>query len=377
MTIVVNAGLLGIPHYYNDRSFLTDCFTLLAAKFPHHQFIFITDNTTVTVPVPAKNIDVIAEGSQKASPLRTLYWLHYKIPALLRKYNATVYINSNTCCLRTKLPQCILLNDLSFLHHSKIFTKTWLWFYKKNMPHFLKKATAVITTSVFLKNQIIDTYKTEENKITFIHPCINKLFTPVSSHEKNNLLEKYTNGKEFFLYSGKIDTHQNLVLLLKAFSFFKKRQKSNMQLILASITAVTDPSFIQSLASYKYKSEVHVLGGLQQEALVKITAAAYALVYPVLYDGFSAAPLQAMQAGVPVITSNIASLPEVCGNAALYINPGDFIDIADKMMLVFKDENKRNELIEKGFDIVKKYNSDTTADALWQVILKCVNQPIT
>jgi glycosyltransferase involved in cell wall biosynthesis len=377
MTIVVNAGLFSIPHYYNDRSFLTDCFTLLAAKFPHHQFIFITDNTTGTVPVTAKNIHTIAEWPKKPSPLRTLYWLRYKIPALLRKHNAAVYISSNTCCLRTKLAQCILLDDLSFLHQSKIFTKTWLWFYKKNTPHFLKKAAAVITTSVFLKKQIIDTYKTEESKMSLIYPGINKLFAPVSSHEKNILLEKYTNGKEFFLYSGKIDTHQNLVLLLKAFSFFKKRQKSNMQLILASITAVTDPLFIQSLASYKYKSEVHVLGGLQQEALAKITAAAYALVHPVLYNGFSAAPLQAMQAGVPVITSNIASLAEVCGNAALYINPDDFNDIADKMMLVFKDENKRNELIEKGFDIVKKYNSNNTADTLWQIILKCVNQPIT
>lgn len=144
-----------------------------------------------------------------------------------------------------------------------------------------------------------------------------------------------------------------------------------MQLVLATTTVFTDAAFTKSLAAYKYRDEIMLLDKLPPETLAAITAAAYALVYPVFYDGFCTPALEAMQAGVPVITSNKAAMPEICSNAALYINPDDFNDIADKMMLLFKDENKRNELIASGLQQAAKYNWPITTELLWQAIEKC------
>ncbi|MGF2412761.1 MAG: glycosyltransferase, partial [Ferruginibacter sp.] len=223
------------------------------------------------------------------------------------------------------------------------------------------------------KHEIITHYKIESKKIEVAYQCAGKYFKPVIWLQKDVAKEHYTDGKEYFLYSGVIDSNNNLITLLKAFSFFKKRQKSNMQLVLASKTTVTDKVFIKDLASFKYRAEVKLCENLQPETLAQITASAYAMVYPLLYQGNGISLIEAMQADVPVITADNTAIPEICGDAALYTNPNDFNDIADKMMLLFKDEDKRNQHIIKGRQQAGLYNADKTAAAIWQAIIKCVD----
>lgn len=371
MTIAVNACFLDDDHLPNNGNFIIECFTRLAKKFPQHQFLFISDKAINEKYISTKNILSVITGPKIKNPLLLQYWLNFKVPAVLRKHKVDVFVSIGNCSLRTKLPQCLLINDFSFLQHPEFFTRSWYRFYKKNTPAFLNKATTITTAAGFLKKDIVDSYKINTDKINVVYQGINKIFTPADWQQKEAVKEKYTAGKEYFLYTGEINSNKNLVNLLKAFSFFKKRQKSNMQLVLATTTAFTDVAFTKSLAAYKYRDEVKLLYQLPVETLAAITAAAYAVVYPVFYDSFCTPALEAMQAGVPVITSNKAAMPEICGNAALYINPGDFNDIADKMMLLFKDENKRNELIVSGIPQAAKYNWPETTELLWQAIEKC------
>jgi glycosyltransferase involved in cell wall biosynthesis len=163
------------------------------------------------------------------------------------------------------------------------------------------------------------------------------------------------------------------VNLLKAFSIFKKRQKSNMKLVLAGRLAWKYDSFIQNLKKYKFKEDVIMLGYLSEDDLVKITGAAYALVYPSLLEGFGVPVLEAMKCNVPVITSVGSSMEEIAKDAALYADAKNFEDIAGKMMLIYKDEKMRKELIEKGKIIAAQYSWQRTAELLWQSILKAVN----
>jgi glycosyltransferase involved in cell wall biosynthesis len=107
--------------------------------------------------------------------------------------------------------------------------------------------------------------------------------------------------------------------------------------------------------------------------LAQLTASAYALVYPSVYDSFGTSAIQAMQCDVPVITGNAGAMHEICGGAALHINADDFNDIAEKMMLLFKDEDLRNQLIIKGRQQAGLFNWDKTAAAVWEAINKCAN----
>ena len=145
-----------------------------------------------------------------------------------------------------------------------------------------------------------------------------------------------------------------------------------MKLVLAGRLAWKYQSFTESLKSYKYRDDVLLTGYAEEKELAKIIAAAYALVYPSLHEGFGVPVLEAMRGEVPVITSANSSMQEIAKEAALYADPNSHTDIANKMMLLYKDENRRKELIQQGKEVAQQYNWDKTADLLWQSILKAI-----
>jgi glycosyltransferase involved in cell wall biosynthesis len=114
-------------------------------------------------------------------------------------------------------------------------------------------------------------------------------------------------------------------------------------------------------------------GYIAEKELAKIIGSAYTLIYPSLFEGFGVPVLEAMQCNVPVITSANSSMQEIAKDAALYVDANDHNDIADKMMRIYKDENLRDELIQKGKEVITQYSWNKTADLLWQSILKAIN----
>jgi glycosyltransferase involved in cell wall biosynthesis len=195
-------------------------------------------------------------------------------------------------------------------------------------------------------------------------------FRPVSMEEKANTKEKYTGGQEFFLHVGAIQPRKNLLNLLKAFSIFKKRLQSNMKLVLAGRLAWKNEEFWKLIKTYKYRDDVVITDYLPENELALLMGSAYALVYPSLFEGFGVPVVEAMRANVPVLTSQNSSMQEIGETAALYFNPHDHADIAEKMMLIYKDETLRKNLIEKGTAQAMKYTWKTSAEDFWRCILK-------
>jgi glycosyltransferase involved in cell wall biosynthesis len=158
--------------------------------------------------------------------------------------------------------------------------------------------------------------------------------------------------------------------LLKAFSLFKKWQNSNMQLLVAGRLAWQYEDLIEKLKTYKYREDVVMLNYVSDEQLAKITASAYALVYPSLFEGFGLPIIEAMQAGTPVICSDTSSMPEASADAALFADPNSPDAIAKQMLAIYKDESLRDELVQKGKRRAAEFSWDTTADLVWTAILK-------
>ncbi len=371
MTIAVNTRFLLKDYLEEYGYFLQETFSRIVKNHPEHLFVFIFDRPYDERFLFEKNVKAVVIGPAPRFPLLWKYWYDIKIPAVLRKYKADVFVSCDGfCSLRTKVPQCLVVHDLAFLHYPAVYKKSHVSFYKKYTPKFLEKASVVSTVSTFSKKDILDNYKIEDNKIDVVFSGAKNSFKPITGLEKINTKNKYTEGKEYFVYTGAIHPGKNLMNLLKAFSVFKKRQKTSMKLMLVGRIAEEYKSFSKSLRSYKYRNDVVMTGYMEEAELVKITGAAYGMVYPSLLEGFGVPILEAMKCDVPVITSANSAMQEIAGSAALYIDPDSHIDIANKMMLLYKDENLRNELIQKGREIVKEYNWDKTAELLWQSILK-------
>lgn len=371
MIIAVNTRLQKDEQPEGYEQFLFGILNRLTKKYPQHRFLYIFDKAYDEKSIFAKNVLPIIAGPETSNSLRLQYWLNYKIPALLRKHKADVFVSmEGICSLRTKLPQCLLVCDLGFLQQPQLIKRSQVRFFKKFTASFLAKAKSIATVSEFFKSSLVNQYKISAADVAVIKPGIDAIFKPIDWEEKERIKEKYTEEKAYFLFSGDSNRYSNLIKLLKAFSFFKKRQKSNMMLLIAG---KTDESFKKELKTYKFRSDVLLLENLQPLELAAITGAAYTLVYPVLYTAFAMPVLQAMQCAVPVVTSNTGALPSICGEAALYCNPGDFKDIAENMMLAFKNETKAGELVKTSNDLLQQNRWDNAADLLMQCILKAVN----
>lgn len=375
MVIAVNTRFLLNDHLEGYGYFIQETFKRITAKYPEHQFIFIFDRPYDERFVFGPNVKAIVTGPQARHPLLWKYWYDIKIPAILRKYKADVFVSCDGfCSIRTKVPQCLVVHDLAFLHYPFFNKRSHVSFLKRNTPKFLKKAAVIATVSEFSKKDILDNYKIEADKIDIVFSAAKKIFHPLSDDVKRTIKEKYTDGKEYFVYAGAIHPRKNLLNLLKAFSVFKKRMQTNRKLVLAGRLAWKYESFTEDLKRYKYRDDVVMTGYISEEELAKIIGSAYGLIYPSLFEGFGVPVLEAMQCNVPVITSKNSSMQEIAKDAALYADPEDHADISEKMMLLYKDEELGKDLIEKGKEIAKDYSWDRTAELLWKSILRIRNK---
>lgn len=328
------------------QNFIYQCFLLIAEQHPQHKFIFIFEKEhNLSINLPQNILPAFIKKTKP--PLLQKILKDQKYLSILKKHSADVIVSSNI--ISSKVPQCLLFN-------------------KNYSIRDLKKLKVIVTTSGFSKQNIIEKYPIEKEKICVANIYADEKFHPLEFEERERIKEEYADGKEYFLFSNSIK-EDNLFNLLKAFSVFKKRLKSSMQLVIASADEASE-EFLKIFKTYKFKDDVKLFENFPKDQIAIVTAAAYAMIDPSTFNSFTLPPLEAMKCNLPVMINNGAAFKEYCGEAALYINPGDHKDIAEKMMLVFKDEKLRSELIEKGKEQIKKYSLNKTAEQLWESILK-------
>lgn len=371
MIIAVNTRFLLAGYLEGYGNFIYETFKRITEQHPEHEFIFIFDRPYDKKFVFGPNVKPLVTGPAARHPLLWKLWYNIKVPLLLRKYKADVFVSADGfCSLGTKTPQCLVVHDLAFLHYPSFIKRSHLSFYKRYTPKFLSKARSIATVSEFSRQDIARQYKIDTAAIDLVYNGVKEIFRPLSQEEMTATKEQYTGGKEYFVYTGSIHPRKNLMNLLKAFSVFKKRQQTNMKLVLAGRLAWKYDSFKESLRSYKYRDDVVLMGYVEDEELAKITASAYGLIYPSLFEGFGVPVIEAMRSAVPVITAGASAMEEITKGAALYADVTSYTAIADKMMLLYKDEKLRKELIQKGKEVAEQYSWDKTARLLWQTIEK-------
>lgn len=344
----------------------------LAASHPDHTFIFIanTDNGIIT----EKNMQTLIIPAKANGPIRWRIWYDLTLPSAVKKLKADILISTENISIKIKIPQIVLFPALSFLNNDQFYKRSHVDFYRKKLPELLSKAFTIIVPSNVIKRKLTETYKLQEDKVNVLPADVLKPYKPLHWKETALVKEKYSEGKEYFLYVGEISEENNLINLLKAFSRFKKMQKSNMQLILAGNIAENYSSFAESLATYKYKNDVSLLQNLPEEEIIQLTAAAYAFIDVSINMDTNIAALNAIHCEVPVILSKNEAMKECFRTTALFANTANYEDIAVKMMHLFKNEDDRNELIGNGKQLIQGLKPGEISDFLWQCIVSATKQ---
>jgi glycosyltransferase involved in cell wall biosynthesis len=375
MVIAVNTRFLRKGALEGYGYFIQEVFTRLAALHPEHRFYFIFDRPYDPSFMFSPNVIPLVIGPPARHPLLWKFWYDLRLPRLLKKIKADVFVSPDGyCSLATKVPQCLVVHDLGFLHYPKGYQKSHLLYLKRYVPRFLKRAQSVATVSIFSKKDIMERYGIPEEKISVVYSAAKEVFQPISFMEREVVKEKHSGGAEYFIYVGAIQPRKNLENLLRAFSFFKKRQQSGMKLVLAGRLAWKNEDFLKLLRTFRFRDDVILTGYLEEKDLARLLAGAYALVYPSFFEGFGVPVVEAMKCHVPVLTSEGTSMQEIAGEAALYFNPREVNEMAEAMMRIYKDERLRSGLILKGKETVLQYSWDRTAALVGSAIERAVNQ---
>ena len=297
----------------------------------------------------AKDLNVKVIGNKTGH-----LWEQIDLQLYLKQKNNPLLLNfANTAPLFYK-NQIVTIHDLAFLRYPNWFSKKFYIYYRFLIPKIVKNGKKIITVSNFSKKEIISLLGIDEKKIEIIYNGIS------SNFNYNPKIYK----KNYILAVSSLDPRKNFKNLI--LSFGKINLKNYKLVIVGSENKVFSNTEIKNLM--KKIQNVEFTGYVSDKKLVKLYQEAKIFVYPSLYEGFGIPPLEAMASGTPVISSNVASLPEVCGDAAYYVNPYDVNDIAKGIETVLKDKKLQKELIQKGLERIKLYNWEKSANKLIKII---------
>ena len=340
----------------NPESFIELALLQISKNNPAHQFIFFVDESFITETALSKNIVIVKSRSSAKSSFLSALWHNYQLPALLKKHKPALLINTKSVTpASTKIPQWMVIENQSIFDQSK-----------RKLTNVISQAAVIIANSTYLKT-LLSGCTTDTEKIKVVYNAPEKIYAPLTWEEKQIVLKQYSNEKEYFFCNASNCNEDKLISLLKAFSIFKKWQKSNMQLIIASDNL--SKSFKENYKHYKHKEDVILLEEFSAKDLAAITGSAYGYINPDENTGYSKI-LAAIQCNIPVVTISNEISEEVFVDAVIYCKPDNIDEMAKNMILLYKDENRRNELIKKGVAISHKHSYAGSLQALNNLIFK-------
>jgi len=312
----------------------------------NNQFILIKDEfLTDNVAIP-ENI-VVETFKSPANFLTSKVWNTYQLPSLIKKYQPDQLIQINSFFpIKSIMPSYLLLDGINCMN-----------VIKKNSVKIFNQTKKIVVSSQHFKNEILKQFPVDPEKIEVIYHATKPAFFPVDLLQKEMVKSQFTDGKEYFLCNAAHCFEKDLILILKAFSKFKKWLKTNMRLIIINSSKLMTPPFSDSLETYKYRSEVIILNKLDENSLVNLVATAYCMILPGNQSNYVDI-LQAMQCQVPSIAFRNEILEEICEDAILFTEKEDQEGLAKNMMLIYKDEGLRNKTISNGSKISGKYCYD-------------------
>ena len=334
---------------------------------PDIEFCFLFDRPYAPEFIFGENVKPVVLFPPARHPFLWFWWFEISVRHWLNKNNPDLFLSTDGyCCLTTAVPQVMVIHDLAFEHFSDHVYGLTHRYYKYFTPLFARKVQRIATVSEYSKNDIVSLYNIDAAKIDVVYNGPKEVYRTVNNEVKEGVKGTYTHGCNYFLYVGSIHPRKNIKNLLLAFEQFKAETSSDMKLLIVGRKAWDFEDVDKAHANMKFKEEVKFLGHLLPAELAQITASAYAMVYVSLFEGFGIPIVEAMSCGVPVITSNTTSMPEVAGDAALLVDPLSISEISGALKNIALNSEVREELISRSNTQVKKFSWALTGNKLWK-----------
>lgn len=304
---------------------------------------------------------------------------HAVFPAFLHKLAPDlVHIPLNRVPLLIMRPYVVTVHDMSsllFEQSSGLRMQLRRYRFRRG----LARARRVIAVSDATRRDVQNMMGIPANRIRRVYNAPDAGFYNLSGHspeEHQRILERYQIQYPFLLYAGNVRRHKNVPRLVEAFAVLRAQlgdhpKYRDLRLVIIGNTISQHPGVRQTVIKSRIEHLVRFLGYVPFDTLRCFYESAAAFVFPSRYEGFGLPPLEAMACGTPVVTSNVSSLPEVVGDAAILVNPENVFDIARGIREALLDEPLRAELIRRGHAQAARFSWERTARAVLEIYLDC------
>lgn len=374
MVIVVNTRLLVHNKLDGIGRFGYESLIRITRNHPEVHFVFLFDREVHEDFIFSENITPVKLLPPARRPWLWNLWLNFSVKGVLRDLNPDLFLSIDGYLpLNVKTPCLPVIHDLNFEHYPKDMPARYARWYRKKFPLFAKQAARIATVSGFSKNDIAERYLISKDKIDVVYNGAAVGFIPLTEQQQIPVREKFTKGEPYFLYIGALHPRKNLERLIRAFGAFKRKTNSTTKLVIAGGNYWKYEGLRMALYELPEKAEIIFTGRLSEEDLHALTASARALAYVPYFEGFGIPIVEAMSCDVPVITSNITAMPEVAGEAALFVDPFSEESITSALVLLDTDETVRKKLIASAKAQREKFSWDKTAEALWASMMKAIS----
>jgi glycosyltransferase involved in cell wall biosynthesis len=368
--IAVNARLLIHGRLDGISRFACETLRRITVNRPNDHFVFLFDRPIHEEFLFSDNITPVKLFPPARRPLLWDIWLNWSVNGVLKDLKPDLFfspdgyipLRGNTPCLTT----------MNFEHYPQDLPPSYSKWLRKRYPEFARKAKRIVTVSEYSREDISKTYAVSPDKIDIVHNGAMPGFCPLNETEIVEVQKKYAKGCPYFLFIGALHPRKNLERLIRAFGLFRKNNQTNTKLVIAGGNYWKYDSLNEALATLPDKDEVIFTGRLPEEELYRLTAGALALSYVPYFEGFGIPIVEAMACNVPVITSNVTSMPEVAGDAALYVDPFSEESIANGLQQMNNDLVLRKKLIANATIQREKFSWDKSAETLWQIMEKTI-----
>ena len=369
MNIVVNTRLLIENKLDGIGWFTYETLKRITQNHPEHKFYFLFDRKYSDKFIFSDNITPIILNPPARHPILWYIWFEFSVKKVLKRLKADLFLSPDGyLSLSSKTKQIPVIHDINFVHRPEDLPFSTRKYYNYFFPKFAKKAFKIATVSEYSKLDIASEYEIQNNKISVVYNGCNEMYKPIPENKKVGIKQRYSNGKDYFIFIGTLHPRKNIARLFLAFEKFKKETNSDFKLMIVGTKMFLTKDIEDAFAKSKFKDDIIFTGRLSPEDLHNVLASAFAMTFVPLFEGFGIPLIEAMNCDVPLISSNTTSLPEVAGKSAIFVDPFKIDEIKNAMIKITSDNKLRNELIEKGRKRKELFSWDKTAEKLWNII---------
>ena len=367
--IAVNTRLFLSGRIEGISRFAYEVLKRMVQNHPEVTFSFFFDRAYSEEFIFGDNVTPYVIHPQSRHPVLWYTWFHAMVPRKLNQIRADLFFSPEFYLSSHKnIPQVPVFHDLAYEHYPDDIGRMASWYCRRYSPIYAEKASHILTVSEFSKEDIHMRYQIPKEKISVVYNGAGELFHPLSAEEQALVREKYTGGKPFFHFVGTLNPRKNIESLLLAFDKFKEEHPNPMQLLLVGRKGWKYDAALHTYEAMKYKSDVCFTGFVEDDELARIYAASWGLCFIPHLEGFGIPLVEAMHAEIPIISSKASSMPEVAGDAALWVDATDIAGISNALERLYGDSALRSQLAEKGKIQRQRFSWDLTYGKVWSVL---------